>query len=279
MSLTCSTQYSDDWSRKTYLLHSLLVALRLFCNLLQLLEMQMTVPSEGFSVCWSEDGLVGRMYNMWIFMTFWSHVTTQIRGALLFKAIQGFPPVFGSWVRGRDPRGWGGACLVEHGPCAYLLEKDVSHPGLNLQVLSILLRMCHVWWVHLCLPSSFIVMTVNAHCLLSASQGHDEVFPLLLEMWEKLRTQILYYGFSWILGRLLYVIHTHSWVLLKPVGSHDNTALLFVMKVTVWHFVSDFHKVMTACIVVLPSKCLLLRFFCTLIASTHPFSPCSLESD
>lgn len=32
MSLTCSAQYSDDWSRRTYLLHSLLVALRLFCN-------------------------------------------------------------------------------------------------------------------------------------------------------------------------------------------------------------------------------------------------------
>jgi hypothetical protein len=43
--------------------------------------------------------------------------------------------------------------------------------------------------------------------------------------------------------------------------------------------VIDFHKVMTACIVVLPSKCLLLRFLCTLIDSTHPFSPCSLESD
>jgi hypothetical protein len=34
-----------------------------------------------------------------------------------------------------------------------------------------------------------------------------------------------------------------------------SLSLLFMMKVMVWHFVSDSHKVMTALIVVLPSNC------------------------
>jgi hypothetical protein len=36
------------------------------------------------------------------------------------------------------------------------------------------------------------------------------------------------------------------------VGSHGSSSLPFVMKVTVCHFVSDSHEVMTALIVMLP---------------------------
>jgi hypothetical protein len=36
--------------------------------------------------------------------------------------------------------------------------------------------------------------------------------------------------------------------LMKAVDSHDNLALLFLMKVMVWDFVSNSHEVMTALI-------------------------------
>ncbi len=39
---------------------------------------------------------------------------------------------------------------------------------------------------------------------------------------------------------------------MNSVGSHGSSSLPFVMKVTVCHFVSNFHEVMTALIVVVP---------------------------
>jgi hypothetical protein len=39
---------------------------------------------------------------------------------------------------------------------------------------------------------------------------------------------------------------------MNSVGSHGNLSLPFMMKVMVYHFVSNFHEVMTALIVVLP---------------------------
>jgi hypothetical protein len=48
------------------------------------------------------------------------------------------------------------------------------------------------------------------------------------------------------------LIYTHCWELMNSVGSHGSSSLPFVMKVTVCHFVSDSHEVMTALIVVLP---------------------------
>ncbi len=49
------------------------------------------------------------------------------------------------------------------------------------------------------------------------------------------------------------------------VGSHGSSSLLFMMKVMVWHFVSNSHKVTTALIVMLPSNWCLWRFLCNLI--------------
>ncbi len=43
-------------------------------------------------------------------------------------------------------------------------------------------------------------------------------------------------------------IYTHCWELMNSVGSHGS----FVMKVMVYHFVSDSHEVMIAFIVMLP---------------------------
>jgi uncharacterized membrane protein YkvI len=48
------------------------------------------------------------------------------------------------------------------------------------------------------------------------------------------------------------LIYTHCGELMNSVDSHGSSSLLFVMKVMVCHFVSDFHEVMTALIVVLP---------------------------
>ncbi len=43
--------------------------------------------------------------------------------------------------------------------------------------------------------------------------------------------------------------------LMKAVGSHGSSSLLFLMKVMVWHFVRISHKVMTTLIIMLASKC------------------------
>jgi hypothetical protein len=41
---------------------------------------------------------------------------------------------------------------------------------------------------------------------------------------------------------------------MKLVGNHGSSSLLFLMKVTIWHFVSKSHKVMTALIVIICSN-------------------------
>jgi hypothetical protein len=46
-------------------------------------------------------------------------------------------------------------------------------------------------------------------------------------------------------------IYTHFWELMNSMGSHGSLSLSFVMKVMVCHFVSDFHEVMIAFIIVL----------------------------
>jgi hypothetical protein len=51
------------------------------------------------------------------------------------------------------------------------------------------------------------------------------------------------------------LIYDCSWELIKAVGSHGSSSLLFAMMMMVWHFVSAPHKVMTALFLVLPSRC------------------------
>jgi hypothetical protein len=51
------------------------------------------------------------------------------------------------------------------------------------------------------------------------------------------------------------LIYTNCWELMKSVGGHGSSSMLFVMKVMVWHFASEPHKVKTTLILVLPSKC------------------------
>jgi hypothetical protein len=84
-------------------------------------------------------------------------------------------------------------------------------------------------------------------CLLSISQHHDWVFLLLLEMWQKLRMQILHDGLPRFWADYHILIYTHCWEWMQSLGSHGSSSLLFVMKVKVWHFVRNSHKaVMTA---------------------------------
>jgi hypothetical protein len=59
---------------------------------------------------------------------------------------------------------------------------------------------------------------------------------------------------SWVHCYML--ISTHSWELMKSMGSHGSSSLLFVMnKVIIWHFACDLLKVMTRLIVLLTSNC------------------------
>ncbi len=51
------------------------------------------------------------------------------------------------------------------------------------------------------------------------------------------------------------LVYTHCPELMKSVKSHGSLSLLFMMKLMVWHFVSDSHKVMTILIIMLPSNC------------------------
>jgi hypothetical protein len=91
-----------------------------------------------------------------------------------------------------------------------------------------------------------------AVCLLGASQHHDWVFLLRLEMEQKFRNADLYNVLPRILGPLSYTylnllsgvdeVSGQSWQLI--------TAILLMMKVIVWHFVSNSRKVMTALFVV-----------------------------
>jgi hypothetical protein len=91
-------------------------------------------------------------------------------------------------------------------------------------------------------------------CHSSASQHHDQVFPLLPLMWQKMKTQILYNSLSIILDHYI-LIYTYHQELMTSVGSHVSSSLLFVIKVMVWHFVSSSHMVMIEVIVMLPSNC------------------------
>jgi hypothetical protein len=98
----------------------------------------------------------------------------------------------------------------------------------------------------------FLSIWLYTQCLLSASQHHVWVFPLLPERQQKLRTQIVYNGLPSFWEDYYMLIYTHCWELMNSVGSHGSSSLPFVMKVMVCHFVSDSHEVMTALIVVLP---------------------------
>jgi hypothetical protein len=65
----------------------------------------------------------------------------------------------------------------------------------------------------------------------------------------------LYNSLPEIVGKLLYTSLHPSSGADKSEGSHGSSSLLFFMKVTVWHVVSDSQKVMTALLVMLPPKC------------------------
>jgi hypothetical protein len=46
-----------------------------------------------------------------------------------------------------------------------------------------------------------ILVTLLISYVLNATQNHGQVFPLLLEVWQKLRPKILYNHSAWILSR------------------------------------------------------------------------------
>jgi hypothetical protein len=83
-------------------------------------------------------------------------------------------------------------------------------------------------------------------------------------MWHKLRMQILYHGLP---INILYLSYPCLEVM-KSVDSHMwQLVTAVVMKVMVWHFVSESHKVMTALIVMLPWNC-----YCGDFSAVHKIS-------
>ncbi len=66
------------------------------------------------------------------------------------------------------------------------------------------------------------------HCisLSSASQPHDQVFPLLLEMQQELRTHILYNHVPRFRADDLILVYTHCQELMMSVGAHGSLFLL-----------------------------------------------------
>jgi hypothetical protein len=66
------------------------------------------------------------------------------------------------------------------------------------------------------------------------------------------------------------LIYTHCQKLMNSVGSHGSLSLLFMMRVMVWCFVSNTHKVMTAFIVMSPSWCYSWVFSTVLYIKVYP---------
>jgi hypothetical protein len=99
--------------------------------------------------------------------------------------------------------------------------------------------------------------------LVRGSWHHESAFPLLPEMQKKLSMQILYIKFGPKFWADYYtVICTHFISRLKSVGSNGSNSLPLMMKVMVWFFVSDTHKVIIALIPHLAyfPVCLLILF-------------------
>jgi hypothetical protein len=110
----------------------------------------------------------------------------------------------------------------------------------------------HHWGLS-CLPCLVWQQKVSTMCLL--------VFPLLMIRVKKCKCCTGLSGLFHVPQNCpkfwadhYILIYTHCWELMKSVGTNGSLSLLFMMKVMVWHFVSNSHKVVTA-LVMLPPKC------------------------
>jgi hypothetical protein len=101
---------------------------------------------------------------------------------------------------------------------------------------------------------SWVLAKIMTESLLIASRNATKTWDTGFVYWV---AQIL----GWFLYSYLHPIRE----LMKSVGSHGSSSLLLMIKVMVWDFVSDSHKVKTALILVLPCKLLLWNFLCNLI--------------
>jgi hypothetical protein len=93
--------------------------------------------------------------------------------------------------------------------------------------------------------------TSQVHCC--SNSHHNGVFSMLLEIQHNTGHRFCD-GLPKFWADYYIPIYTHLQELMKLVGSHGSSSLLFLMKVTIWHFVSKSHKVMTARIVILCSN-------------------------
>ncbi len=82
---------------------------------------------------------------------------------------------------------------------------------------------------------------------------------MLLEMWQKLRTQILSNGLLEFGRVIVYLSIPCFYELMKLVGSHGSLLLLFIMKVMLSEFMIDSHKVYNT----------LIDVFCFMLCIIH----------
>jgi len=75
--------------------------------------------------------------------------------------------------------------------------------------------------------------------------------PNAIETQECRFCTMVCWDIGWI---IIYLSATHCWELMKWVG-HSTSHCYLWWRAMVWHFMSNSHKVKTACIVVLPSHC------------------------
>jgi hypothetical protein len=114
---------------------------------------------------------------------------------------------------------------------------------------------CHLWpepWGVYCFGFCWCI---QVHAPIHSSLIYQWLYCLEhLDLTVHIWLECIQFWVLQIWGGLLYTCLHPPLELMKSAGNHGSSSLLFMMKMIVWHFVSDSHKVTTALIVVLPSN-------------------------
>jgi hypothetical protein len=191
-----------------------------FCNEISILR---------YIVCWinQNSSLIGRFKFCFFFLSF---ILALLPYAQLLACM--FRPAY-SWF-------WTSSrwldCMFPLQPSAtsqwYILTLSCCNPH---KLLIAWTRMLLTFWISYVSWLSLLVASGNA----TETQHGDGCVIVCLKLGV----------------RLLFTSYTHHQELMKSVGSHGSLLLLLMVKVMVWHFVSNPHKVMTTPIIMLSSKC------------------------
>ncbi len=104
---------------------------------------------------------------------------------------------------------------------------------------------------------SFKFTHARIYSRLYAVWCNNSALELMIVYDHILLLHTLYKGLPEILGSFLYLCW---WELMKSVDSHGSSSLVFVTKVKVWHFLSNFQKVICKLLCNVTLKVFLWRF-------------------